>query len=93
MALFKNSREFFFQGTPPLTPPCFEKIDPPLAEKKVDPLPWAEGACPPMHPTTASAEQSENEKIFQRGNFSWSPEENPELDLPILSDDDDEVSL
>ena len=44
MALFKNSREFFFQGTPP----CFEKIDPPLAEKKVDPLPWAEGACPPM---------------------------------------------
>ena len=46
-----------------------------------------------VHPTTASAEQSENEKIFQRGNFSWSPEENPELDLPILSDDDDEVSL
>ena len=48
MALFKNSREFFFPGDPPLTPPCFEKIDPPLAEKKVDPLPWAEGACPPM---------------------------------------------
>ena len=39
---------FFSRGPPPLTPPCFEKIDPPLAEKKVDPLPWAEGACPPM---------------------------------------------
>ena len=29
-----------------------EKIDPPLAEKKVDPLPWAEGACPPMNLNT-----------------------------------------
>ena len=55
MGLFKNSREIFFQGTPPLTPPCFEKIDPPLAEKKVDPLPWAEGACPPMTSITVNA--------------------------------------
>ena len=44
MGLFKNSREIFFPGDPP----CFEKIHPPLPEKKVDPLPWAEGACPPM---------------------------------------------
>ena len=41
--------KIFVQGTPPLTPPCFEKIHPPLPEKKVDPLPWAEGACPPMY--------------------------------------------
>ena len=33
MALFKNSREFFFQGTPP----CFEKIDPLWQKKKWTP--------------------------------------------------------
>ena len=38
MGLFKN-----FEGN-------FSSMGPPPAEKKnVDPLPWAEGACPPMN--------------------------------------------
>ena len=38
-----------------------------------------------------SATNADNEKIFQMGNFFWSPEENPELDLPILNENDNEV--
>ena len=38
----------FLKGPPPLAPPCFEKSGPPLLTKKLDPLPWAFGACARM---------------------------------------------
>merc|ERR1719259_1148705 len=40
--------------------------------------------------TGVPATNAEHEKIFQMGNFFWSPEENPELDLPILNENDNE---
>ena len=38
-----------------------------------------------------TADNVDHEKIFQMGNFFWSPEENPELDLPILNENENEV--
>ena len=53
----------------PPGPPCFEKSGPP-AEKKLDPLPWAFGACPRMGSTPLVSNTSRIVILFSNSGMA-----------------------